>query len=132
MVDVDALEKITTDEEYGAVIGAVTVLLAADSDPLADTPEGKRLNRLSDLASTYEETRWPIYAPNYSPDIHDIFSDEELDVINDFARKKEMSITAVLRQALRVYQAVERREAAGYAVDLSPPDMQVTGCMGDD
>ncbi|QIG67404.1 CopG family ribbon-helix-helix protein [Rhizobium phage RHph_TM3_3_9] len=35
-------------------------------------------------------------------------SDDEMKVLNDLAKSKEMTKTAVMRQALRTYQAVDR------------------------
>ena len=40
-------------------------------------------------------------------------SDAEMRVLDELAKKKDLSKTAVLRQALRLYQVVEARLAAG-------------------
>ena len=40
-------------------------------------------------------------------------TDVEMQVLDDLARKKDLSKTAILRQALRRYQMVDARLAAG-------------------
>ena len=37
----------------------------------------------------------------------------EMDALDDLSKRKELSKTAVIRQALRLYQAVDARLAAG-------------------
>jgi len=37
----------------------------------------------------------------------------EMDALDDLSKRKELSKTAVIRQALRLYQAVDHRLAAG-------------------
>lgn len=40
-------------------------------------------------------------------------SDEEMAVLDDLAAKKDLTKTAVIRQALRLYQVVDARLSAG-------------------
>jgi predicted transcriptional regulator len=40
-------------------------------------------------------------------------SDEEMAVLDDLATRKDLTKTAVIRQALRLYQVVDARLAAG-------------------
>lgn len=40
-------------------------------------------------------------------------TDAEMDVLEDLARRKDLSKTAVIRQALRLYQLVDHRMALG-------------------
>lgn len=40
-------------------------------------------------------------------------SDEEMAVLDDLATKKDLTKTAVIRQALRLYQVVDARLSAG-------------------
>jgi predicted transcriptional regulator len=40
-------------------------------------------------------------------------TESEMQVLEDLARKKELNKTAVIRQAIRLYQMVEARLAAG-------------------
>ena len=40
-------------------------------------------------------------------------SDEEMAVLDDLAAKKDLKKTAVIRQALRLYQVVDARLSAG-------------------
>lgn len=40
-------------------------------------------------------------------------SEREMEVLEDLSRRKDLSKTAVLRQALRLYQMVEAKLAAG-------------------
>ena len=40
-------------------------------------------------------------------------SDDEMDVLEELAASKELSKTAVMRQALRLYQLIESRRGSG-------------------
>ena len=40
-------------------------------------------------------------------------TDAEMEALDELARKKDLSKTAVIRQALRLYQLVDQRLAAG-------------------
>lgn len=43
-------------------------------------------------------------------------SEPEMKLLNEMAAKKDISKTAVIRQALRIYQVVEKRREAGEAL----------------
>jgi len=49
-------------------------------------------------------------------------TEREMGVLNELAERKGLSKTAVMRQALRLYQAVDRRLAAGDRLVFSGDD----------
>lgn len=48
-------------------------------------------------------------------------SEEEMRVVEDLATKKDFSKTQLIRQALRLYQQIEVRQARGECLMLSRP-----------
>lgn len=51
-------------------------------------------------------------------------TDAEMDALEEIARKKELSKTALIRQALRLYQLIEQRTSHGEKLVLEDDKLQ--------
>lgn len=56
------VRPIRTEEDYKAMLAAVSALIELDPDP--DSPDGERLEVLGLLVEAYESKRFPIAAPS--------------------------------------------------------------------
>ncbi len=54
-------------------------------------------------------------------------SEREDEVLNELAQRKDMSKTAVMRQALRLYQLIERRQSEGVEIKLGDQPLIISG-----
>jgi len=58
-------------------------------------------------------------------------SPQEMQVISDMAKQKDLSKTAVIRQAIRLYQAVDVRLSRGETLSFSGDKAKYASFLGD-